>query len=282
MPELIESIESRSISSSSGQSTGTRVFHYSGVSSVKTVVGDILNGSTIGSEIMPKPNDTFPGLAGLRLVDYNVALVSDQTDLWRIEFTYQQNGETPQVDGGLIGDLNGKLSGEKGHIEIASEIRSEFVPAFRGGITFFPRDGIVTGLNVEVGGISIDAAGSPTSIQRDFGEITVSETMTFSDAETLSPIIADFRFARNFGTFLGNSAGRVLYRGASIRRVSESFVSVQHSFSVDRAFHLQQKVALDQDGEPFLNSNYQAAFVYYVQPFPRFRTFSKLSPSQGF
>ena len=284
LADLIESIESRSITSSGGQASGTRIFHLSGESNVSVVIGYILNGTVVNTVTMPKPNDKFPGLSGLRVIDYNVGLVSDHTDLWRIEFTYQQNGTTPTVDGGQIGDLNGRLSGEKGHVEIASEIRSEFVPAFRGGITFYPAFGNVTTVNSEVGGYPIDAAGSPTSIQRDIGEVTVSEVMSFEESQQLQNTIRDFRFRRNANDRFLNvyQKGTVLYRGASIRRVSESYVQVVHSFAVDRAYHLQQKVSLDQDGEPYLNANYQAAFVYWVQPFQFTANFTQLSPDKNF
>jgi hypothetical protein len=284
LPDLIESIESRSITSSGGQASATRIFHLSGESSVKNVINNILAGSTIGSVTMPKQGDKFPELPGLRVVDYSVALVADQTDLWRIEFTYQQNGAAPTVDGGTIGDLNGRLSGQKGHVEITSEIRSEFVPAYRGGITFYPAFGNINTTNFEVGGYPIDAAGQPTSVQRDIGEVTVSEVMSFEESQALQSTIRDFRFRRNSnGRFLGvHGKGTVLYKGASIRRVSESFVQVVHSFAVDRAYHLQQKVSLDQDGEPYLNANYQAAYVYWVQPFQFTADLSQLSPNKNF
>lgn len=272
MPSYTEALDSRSIQTSGRKATATRKFYATDISDPRFIVLAINAGTNL-----PKLGDTFPLLAGLFLMDYSITPIAGSGDSYEVVFQYEQSGgNITLLSGTAPGDQNGKLSGEIGFVEQTADIRSEFAPAFRLGVTY-PILGLVTG-DIEVRGYSVDAAGSPISIQRNITELTVTETHTRSSKEGIEDTMRALRFKRNNGTFLGRyPAGTVLYRGATIRRNSESSLLVTHSFVQDSDYHLQQKVALDQDGEPILNAEQKAAFVYWVQPFNSLGNFSSLS-----
>lgn len=277
LPSYAEALDSRSISTSGGKATGTRKFYVTGVateSDLKAVITAIDNGTSS----LPKVGAAFiGGLNGLRRTDYSLTPIAGSGDAYDLVFNYEQTGAGRKLTSGFDpGDENRKLSGEIGFVEKTADIRSEFAPAYRLGVRY-PILGLVTG-DFEVGGYGVDAAGSPISIQRNLTEITVSEVATFSKTKVIQNVIQGLRFKRNNGLFLDrHAAGTVLYRGATIRRNGESSNLITHSFVQDSDFHLQQKVALDQDGEPILDQYYRAKFVYWVQPFNSLGNFGGLS-----
>ena len=63
MPEIIESLESRSIQTSGGRGTGKRSFFAKGYSSPADVFATL--GRTVGSVNVPDKGEAFPGLPGL-------------------------------------------------------------------------------------------------------------------------------------------------------------------------------------------------------------------------
>jgi len=272
LPSYTEALDSRSIQTSGRKATATRKFYATDVTNVAFIIQAINGGSSL-----PGFGTEFPNLGSLRMIDYTCTPIAGSGDAYEIVFTYEQTGKgTGLITGNVPGDDNGLLSGEIGFVEKTSDIRSEFAPAFRLGVTY-PILGLVTG-DIEVRGYSVDAAGSPISIQRNITELTVTEVHTRESKELIEDTIRALRFRRNNGTFLGRyPAGTVLYRGATVRRNSESSLLVTHSFVQDSDYHLQQKVALDQDGEPILNAEQKAAFVYWVQPFNALGNFSSLS-----
>lgn len=228
---------------------------------------------------MPKVDSAFPGLAGVKAVDFNLSLVSEHSDVWRVEWTYQQVGATPSTAAGIT-DNNGRISGQIGFIDIGQDIRAEFTPAYRTNVTYpVSGNGTITyPAFQEVGGYSIDQAGTPISVPRRMVDIVVSETMDLGVANLLLSIFGIARFKRNEDPFLGVfPRGTVLYKGATIRRTGEGIVTVSHSFTQDNDFHLQQIAVQDQDGEALLNNFYQAERVYWVQPFNSVADFGLLS-----
>jgi hypothetical protein len=272
LPSYTEALDSRSISTSGRKATATRKFYATGITNVFFIVQAINGGA-----VLPGLGTSFPSLPGLKLIDYSFAPIAGSGDSYEITFTYEQTGDGTGLENGTTpGDENGRLSGEIGFVEKTADIRSEFAPAYRLGVRY-PILGIVTG-DFEVGGYSVDQAGSPVSIQRNLTEITVSEVHTRESLDRIEDTMRAMRFRRNNGIFLGRyPAGTVLYRGATIRRNGEASLIVTHSFAQDSDYHLQQKVVLDQDGEPLLNESFNARFVYWVQPFNLLGNFSSLS-----
>lgn len=259
LPEFIESIESRSIQTSGGRGSGTRVFHVSGYESAADVFGALGTSDSSGT-LLPTKGDQHPDFAGLIAKDFSLSRVSGQTDLWQLTWSYEvisrnfvNAPEQPVPE---------RLPNEVSYVEISAEIRAEFFLAFRA------RPNIPTGgdpdVGVDIGGTPIDAAGNPTSLQRNIQELTVTETVSVPDLATYRLA----RFTRNTVPFFGSPAGTLLYRGASIRRTGVDVFQVAHSFVEDEFMHLQQQPLIEPpDMTPkLLDSN--AETVFFVQPFP--------------
>jgi hypothetical protein len=127
LPDVIEFLESRSIQTSGGRGTGTRVFHVTGTTSVRTVHNLLGKAGDNGVE-MPKVGDAHPDFPGLRARDFSVSLVAGHNDTWRVDWTYEVISRGfPQYPTTVIT----KLPNEVGYLELSSEIRAEFVLAWR-------------------------------------------------------------------------------------------------------------------------------------------------------
>ena len=267
---VTEFMESRSLSTSGGRGSARRLFHVSGVSNPADLY-DVLG--TIG---LPKKFERHPDFPGLLARDFNASLVSGHTDLWRVEWTYEQTSAgSPAVASDPTIEIGPPevLPNEVTYVEESAEIRAEFVAAYRRGPgLLYPSEGTPTTDEDEVGGVAIDKAGVPISVQRNIQEFTLTETVNEPDLNRYR----DFRFCRNSSIFRGFGIGTVLYRGASVRRTGVDVYQVAHSFVEDSDFHLQQSPRVDQDGKPFIENDH-ARDVYWVQPFMVKKNLNRLS-----
>jgi len=268
LPEFLESFESRSIQTSGGRGSGTRVFHVSGYSNVADVFNAL--GTSDGSgNILPQKGDAHPELPGLVAKDFNLSLVKGHTDLWKLVWQYEvisrgfpsyPEQPTPQV-----------LPNEISYVEISAEIRAEFFLAWRSEPTIPALGDPENDQNIE--GDPADAAGIPTSLQRNIQELTVTETVNV-------PNLAAYRsarFTRNASDFFGSPAGSLLYRGASIRRTGVDVYQVAHSFVEDGFFHLQQQPLLEPPNMTPKLKDGVAETVFFVQPFTNKTNFNSIS-----
>ena len=273
MPDVIEFLESRSIQTSGGRGTGTRVFHVTGTTSVRTVHNLLGKAGDNGVE-MPNVGDAHPDFPGLRARDFSVSLVAGHNDTWRVDWTYEVTSRGfPQYPTTVITEL----PNEVGYLELSSEIRAEFVLAWRKNGTpslTYPQNGQVTNPTQDIRGEPVDQAGNPISVQRNIQELTITENVESPAWSTYR----SFRFCRNSANFFGAAPGLVLYRGASVRRIGVNVYSVAHSFVEDGDFHLQQSPLIEAPAmTPALNANKKAAIVYWVQPFPVLKDLNQLS-----
>ncbi len=260
MADVIEFLESRSIQTAGGRGTGRRIFHVTGTTSVRTVYG-LLGKAGDNGVAMPKKGDAHPDFPGLRARDFNISLVAGHNDTWRVEWDYEVISRGfPIYPETTIAEL----PNEVGYVEVSSEIRAEFALVWR-KYADYPTDGQVTNPDLDIGGIAVDRAGNPISVQRNIQELTITETVNVPDWATYR----SFRFCRNSAPFLGAEPGLVLYRGASVRRTGVDVYQVSHSFIEDSDYHLQQSPLLAApDMTPKINpGNDWAAEVYWVQPF---------------
>jgi hypothetical protein len=262
-----EFMESRSISTSGGRGNGRRVFHASGYANPGLVF------DLFGAGTLPRKYDRHPDFPGLIARDFTITLVAGHTDLWKVEWTYEQ------ISGGGLTEpaevpVDETLPNEVRYVESSAEIRAEFVLAYRRGVSY-PTDGTPANDEVEVEGDPIDKGGVPISIQRNIQEVTLTETVNVPDLDQYR----DFRFLRNERPFLGMPTGKVLYRGASVRRTGVDVFQVAHSFVEDGDYHLQQSPAVDQEGVPFPMKDGHAEKVYWVQPFVSLGDFQQISPN---
>lgn len=267
---VTEFMESRSLSTSGGRGSARRLFHVSGVSNPADLY-DVLG--TIG---LPKKFERHPDFPGLLARDFNASLVSGHTDLWRVEWTYEQTSAgSPSIAPDPTIEIGPPevLPNEVTYVEESAEIRAEFVTAYRRGPGIsYPTEGTPTTDEDDVGGVPIDKAGVPISVQRNIQEFTLTETVNEPDLDRYR----EFRFCRNSSRFRGFRIGTVLYRGASVRRTGVDVYQVAHSFVEDSDFHLQQSPRVDGDGTPFIENDH-ARDVYWVQPFMVTKNLNQLS-----
>ena len=268
MTEVIEKLESRSIQSSGGRGTGTRQFYASGYSSPKAVFETF--GRTVGSVKVPSKGASYPDIPGLIAKDFSITPVSGQSDIYEITWSYEMLStkflSPPETEPPDI------LPNEVNYVELSSEIRTEFQLAWR----LNPRTPSIgePDPDDDLGGTPVDAGGNPTSIMRRRQELVLTETVT----EVNFGVISDFTFKRNSTGFLGAASGRVLYRGASVRRTGVSVFTIAHSFVDDQFFHLEQQPLIYQNGVAVDNDNDgHADEVFFVQPFPDKADFNALS-----
>jgi|TARA_R100000458_G_C8268137_1_gene242993 hypothetical protein len=268
LPDFSESIDSRSIQTSGGRGSGTRVFHVSGY----TTAGDVFAalGTADGSgNILPRKGDQHPDFPGLIAKDFQLARVKGQTDLWQLTWSYEV------ISQGFINapeqPVPDQLPNELGYVEISAEIRAEFFLAWRADPVIPELGNPEPDKNIE--GEPVDAAGVPTSLQRNIQELTVTENVNVLNLDGFRQA----RFKRNSTPFFGSPAGTLLYRGASVRRVGVDVYQVAHSFVEDEFMHLQQQPLIEPpDMTPRLKDG-KAETVFFVQPFNNTFNFNFLS-----
>ena len=273
MADVYEFLESRSIQTSGGRGSGTRLFHVTGTTDAKTVF-NLLGKAGDNGVVLPTKGDAHPDFPGLIARDFSLALVSGHNDLWRVEWQYEVISRGfPIVPETVVEEL----PNEVGYTEGSSEIRAEFVLAWRKNGTpslEYPTNGKVEDPTLDIRGQPIDRAGNPVSVQRNIQELTITEVVNVPDYGTYRT----FRFARNSSTFQGAPPGRVLYRGASVRRTGVDVFQVAHSFVEDSDFHLQQTPLIEApDMTPKLDANDHAEKVFWIQPFPVLKDFNTMS-----
>ena len=268
--EVIEKLESRSIQSSGGRGTGTRSFFASGYSDPANVFKTF--GTTVGSTEVPGKGSSYPSFPGLLAKDFTITPVGGQSDIFEIVWNYEMTStEFLAAPDEPFPDV---LPNEVNYVELSSEIRTEFQLAWRSGPNTPPQG--EPDPDEDIGGTPVDAGGNPTSIMRRRQELVLTETVTSVDFGQIST----FTFARNQRKFLGADIGRVLYRGASVRRTGVSVFTIAHSFVDDEFFHLEQQPLIDQNGIAVdEGSDGHADEVYFIQPFPLLLDLNNISPN---
>lgn len=267
---ITERLESRSIMSSGGRGTGKRSFYCQGYNEPAAVYATF--GRTVGSTVIPDKGSPYPELPGLVAKDFTITPVSGQNDCYLLDWSYEMVSvqwlAAPEVA------VEPVLPNEVSYVELSSEIRTEFILAWRLNAT--PVDPPVPDANI--GGVAIDAGGNPTSIMRRRQELVLTETVNEVDYGR----IAGFAFHRNSTRFLGADPGRVLYRGASVRRTGLQVYTIAHSFVDDQYFHLEQQPLIDQNGIAVdEDRDGHADEVYWIQPFPDLKDLNQISAHIG-
>tara|TARA_Y100000004_G_C8907750_1_gene409511 strand:+ start:422 stop:1282 length:861 start_codon:yes stop_codon:yes gene_type:complete len=270
LPEWIEIVESRKFNSSGGRGQASRTFVASGYANPKALLASfgqqVITGST---EVAPLKGDSHSDFPGLIAKDFTATPTPGHTDLWQVEWTYEQittsylTAPAQPIE---------ELPNEVAYVELSSEIRAEFVLEYRKDPDLPSRgipeevteDGEQQDPEVDIAGAPIAPGGNPTSTIRRIQELTLTETV---QGEPNFGKFGAFRFARNSAPFLGARPGRVLYRGASVRRTGVEVYQVSHTFIDDENFHLVQQPLVDQDGRPLLDEDRFPRLVYFVQPF---------------
>ena len=267
MTAVYEDQASRAISTSGGRGIGSRSFLCEGYDSALSVLS--LVGTTVSSVAIPDKGDSHPEFPGLVATDFSISPVANSRSggsglTWQLVFAY----EAISVSFGTpMESIVQVLPNEIGYVQITSNIRAEFVLAWRKGpaIVYPPSgDGTPDTDTEEVEGMPCDREGNPTSVQRNLQELSMTETVNVPAWDTYRA----FRFCRNSRLFLGANPGLVLYRGASVTRTGVDVYQVSHNFIEDENYHLQQFPEIDQHGLALdKTGDGHADNVYWVQPF---------------
>ncbi len=151
----------------------------------------------------------------------------------------------------------------------------EFVDAWRAGATIAAN--LNTPTETDIAGTAIDANGEPVSTMRRKQEMTF--TVRLASASIDKTTILGLIGKRNSATFLGATAGYVLFHGFRQSRVGPDLYDVTYVFTWDEWAHLRQVPDRDADRETkrgtggYANKAYP---VYWKQPFPGTGNFSTL------
>lgn len=261
MPQTVhEQLQSRSLSVSGGKISGSRTFHVWDDGSPITQPVAI----ALGANGMPAKGDLFPGETGVYAISYTADPLGDGANTWRVTWNYGPNTISPT---------------ELGYVERTVTTQSMFRDVYRVNV---PGNYGGNGSNgSDIGGISIDSGGNPTShislsISVALVE-TVLETTVSSRLQTLSSMVGK----RNSSQFEGFAAGTLLYKGANSSRIGTGLFSISHEFEFRNDYHMMQQPKKTSQGDVILSfSNtfgYVAAHVYFVQPFPSTANFNLLS-----
>jgi hypothetical protein len=208
---------------------------------------------------------------------FNCRRVDGSTRVFRVTITYKGNVFDGPPDDPAAGQT----------FSLSSTVVAKDV--YRVGGTI-PQGGNPSG-SPDIGGTAIDILGTPTSIAVVRSTVTVNMTGTV-DLGAPGNYIAGIQGligTRNNALFLGAAPGNLLYKGASVNKISgsgaQTLVSVQHTFDYDDEAHLVQ-VAESTDLRPsgvqlgkdvgvsaYSLNAYKVAFV---QPFPTTSNFKAL------
>ena len=268
---ITEKLESRSVQSSGGRGTGKRSFYWQGYDDPSAVFATF--GRTVSGLEIPDKGKPYPSLPGLIAKDFSITPVSGQNDCYVLDWSYEMMSvewlAAPEVA------IEETLPNQVSYVELSSEIRTEFFLAWR----YEPQVGDdPPDPDVDIGGSPCDHGLQPTSIMRRRQELVLTETVNEVDYGRIS----GFAFHRNSTPFLGAEPGRVLYRGASVRRTGLQVYTIAHSF-VDCQFkHQEQQPLVDQHGVPVdWDNDGFADFVYWIQPFRNKKDLNQISAHIG-
>lgn len=262
---VIESKESRTLSTSGGKFTGTAVFHVFDDGTPITDASMI----DFGANGMPDLGDAFTGDPTLTASSYTAEIIPESRNTWRVTWNYTSGGDGTTVP-----------PTEVGYLQVSMEYGGQFKDMFRIGDTGVPLNyegGSPTGK--DIGGRPIDAAGQPTSVFIPQHRLVIEETVAATELLFRTQRSRLRVATRNKSTFYGASAGTLLYEGCSARRVSLTAYTLTHKFLYDAWYHMGQKAKMNSQREPIvtMGSDPYAVWVRWIQPFPILTEFNAIS-----
>lgn len=274
--QVQEQIASRAVSKSGGKLTARRSFHVWNTAVAIDTPGQVV--VLFGTSGLPVYGEAFPESPNLLARDYRIARADGHTDLWVVEWDY---GIGDQV--GLIG----REPGEIGYTEITARIGGGFVDAWRAltgaqlsaltAVGAAYPSGSGNSSRSDIGGTPIDVAGEP--LQDVVRQVEIQITEIQGGMPDLS-FYLPFVWCRNNTSFLGARIGQLLYTGANVSRIDVNRFQWEHTFVLDRWWHMRQQPYKYADGRiPMMGQpgRQNAESVFFVQPFPTYANFFAMS-----
>lgn len=274
-----EQIGSRNIQKVAGKLSARRGFHVWNETTAITTPGSVV--VLFGTNGLPVYGEAFPESPNLQARDYRLSRVDGHRDLWLVEWDYSA---ADLISG------TGQQPGEIGYVEVSARISATFVDAWRALTTAELADltkqastkypyGNNNATRPDIGGAPLDVAGDPTQDMVRQVEIQVTEVQ--AGIPNLTAYLP-FVWSRNNVAFMGAPIGQLLYLGANISRIDVAKFQWEHTFLLDRWWHMRQQAVKWPDGKvPTMGpvGAKVAESVFFVQPFPSFANFFALSPN---
>lgn len=266
---VVEALDTRSISNSGGNLSGSRTFHvYSDDPSAPIQEPASI---VLGDGTLPAYGELFPGETDLYATTFQIDPVPDSGYVWRVRWNYSSGG-------GEVPDPNQVIPTVPGYVTFSMEYGGQWRDAWRAepGLTLWSP----TYNNADIAGTKIDAGGEPTSVWSPQHTLIVEETVTSASISSRSIAIRNCVGTRNSASFYGAAAGTLLYEGASARRVSLLAYSVTHRFRYDEWLHAGQQPRMNSQRQPDVDlygGQLQANNVRWVQPYGSTTNFNTIS-----
>ena len=187
------------------------------------------------------------------LTNISVSKVEGGVDTWEVEYEYAPT----QSEANSYGR--------------SADIGGEYIDVWRAGSPSLQSGS--PNPATDILGTKVDSGGEPVSQFRIRSNVSI--TRTYSNATFFSGIWSAIG-TRNNALFEGASAGTLLFTGARVQTVANCRYEVTYTFVSDEWYHMVQRPRREADGKIELDTNRQAAFVAFYQPFPNTTAFASL------
>lgn len=226
--------------------------------------------------------DRHPHLIGLFCTSINVRRVANAPGLYEVTVNYSaitNNPGGPDTGGG-----GPDSEGEVFQQSIQLNYRGKFEKLWRvnANISATPYTGGDTG--EDIGGTPMDTFGEverTTLIVKPQLQVTLQRNVNIGRNDNYLSRMQNFVGSRNSGKFLGADTGKLLFLGATSRRVRDELYEISLSFEFDQAKHQEQapQPGVGLFGKKITTSGEykdRAFPVYWIQPYPKLMNFNSL------
>lgn len=152
----------------------------------------------------------------------------------------------------------------------SADIGGEYIDVWRAGSPSL--QGGSPSASTDISGTKVDSAGEPVSQFRVRSNLQITRVLTAAPFSAIWGAIG----TRNNSSFEGATAGTLLFTGAKVATIDNCRYEVTYTFVSDEWYHMVQRPRREADGKVELNSDKQAAFVAFYQPFATTSNFSAL------
>jgi len=187
------------------------------------------------------------------------------------------------VDASILPET-GRFASIDADLEFVDTWRVPFVNEQGSGFPLtFPPDGNPPLQRADIGGCPVDVAGQPISRPLRIGRYQTAQNYTRENYDF--SVLFNAVGCRNDAEFLGFPRGSLLYGRPRSTIIAFNTIRVVHEFVVDPLqLHMRQQARADEEGIELttehpctgVGEGTYAAFVYWVQPYPRLIDFTTL------
>lgn len=225
--------------------------------------------------------DRHPSFIGLFCTSLNVRRVANHPGLYEVTVNYAPTTNSP---GGPDSGGGPDSEGDVFQQSIQLNYRGKFEKLWRvdANISATPYTGGDTG--EDIGGTPMDTFGEverTTLIVKPQLQVTLQRNVDIGRNDNYLSRMQNFVGSRNNARFLGADKGKLLFLGATSRRVRDELYEISLSFEFDPAKHQEQapQPGVGLFGKKITTSgDYKdRAFpVYWIQPYPKLMNFNSL------